>query len=98
MIQQRYLTSLTSEIESLLSGLVGSDFTSTWQGEDKRKGWGGGGHYYFEGGNYFIYSCLRRGGGKDFSREAINQGTAIIQGNMVNNFSRSPRSKQLVSD
>ena len=42
MIQQRYLTSLTSEIESLLSGLVGSDFTSTWQGEDKRKGWGGG--------------------------------------------------------
>ena len=63
MIQLRYLTSLTSEIESLLSGLVGSDFTSTWHGEDKRKGWGGG-HYYFEGGNYFIYSCLRRGEGE----------------------------------
>jgi len=47
MIQQRYLTSLTSEIESLLSSLVGSDFTSTWQGEDKRKGWGGG-HYLRE--------------------------------------------------
>ena len=72
------------------------DQTSTWQGEDKRKGWGGG-HYLREA--IILYIPVSGGsGGKDFSREAINQGTAIIQGNMVNNFSRSPRSKQLVSD
>ena len=72
------------------------DQTSLQLGKERIKERGGGA--LFEEGNYFIYSCLRRGEGKDFSREAINQGTAIIQGNMVNNFSRSPRSKQLVSD
>ena len=39
--------------------------------------WGGGGQL-FKGGNHFQYFRL---GGGDYSREAINQGTAIIQGN-----------------
>ena len=75
------------------------DQTSLQLGKERikeRGGGGGGGHYLREA--IILYIPVSGGGGKDFSREAINQGTAIIQGNMVNNFSRSPRSKQLVSD
>ena len=35
----------------------------------------------FEGGDYFKY--FRQRGGSDYSREAINRGTAIIPGNTV---------------
>ena len=38
----------------------------------------------FEGGDCF--KSFRQGG--DYSREAINRGTAIIRGNMVYNFVR----------
>ena len=41
----------------------------------------GGGRRLFEEGNYFKYFGQRGG---DYSREAINRGTAIIRGNMVN--------------
>ena len=72
------------------------DQTSLQLGKERIKERGGGGHYLREA--IILYIPVSGGGGEDFSREAINQGTAIIQGNMVNNFSRSPRSKQLVSD
>ena len=38
---------------------------------------GGGGGRLFEGGDYFKYFG-QRGGGGDYSREAIYRGTAII--------------------
>ena len=68
--------SSASELESSLISFAGSDSTSTWQGRKDGK-WGGGGQF-FKGGNHFQYFHL---GGGDYSREAINQGTAIIQGN-----------------
>ena len=67
--------SSASELESSLISFAGSDSTSTWQGRKDGK-WGGGGQL-FKGGNHFQYFRL---GGGDYSREAINQGTAIIQG------------------
>ena len=42
---------------------------------------GGVGGWLIEGDDYFKY--FHQGGGGDYSREAINQGTAIIQGNEV---------------
>ena len=45
---------------------------------DKR---GGVGDLLIEGGDYFKYFHQRGG---NYSRETINQGTAIIQGNGVN--------------
>ena len=37
----------------------------------------------FEGGDYFKYFRQRWGGGRDYSREAVNRSTAIIRGNTV---------------
>ena len=74
------------------------DQTSLQLGKERIKERGGGGGIIILREAIILYIPVSGGGGKDFSREAINQGTAIIQGNMVNNFSRSPRSKQLVSD
>ena len=62
------------------------DQTSLQLGKEriKERGEGGGGHYLREA--IILYIPVSGGGGaEDFSREAINQGTAIIQGNMVNN-------------
>ena len=74
------------------------DQTSLQLGKERIKERGGGGGHYLREAIILYIPVSGGGGGKDFSREVINQGTAIIQGNMVNNFSRSPRSKQLVSD
>ena len=46
--------------------------------EDGERGMGGGG--LFEGGNFYIFPS----NGGNYLRERINQGTAIILGNMVN--------------
>ena len=75
------------------------DQTSLQLGKERIKERGEGGGGIIRGRQlFYIFLSQEGGGGKDFSREAINQGTATIQGNMVNNFSRSPRSKRLVSD
>ena len=57
--------------------------TSTWQGGDKMKRrWRErhGGGELFEGCNFYIFPS----NGGNYSREAINQGTAIIWWNTVN--------------
>ena len=66
---------------SLIS-FAGSDSTSTWQEGDKRKRrwWDGWGWEIIWGRRLFSI-FLSKGG--NFSREAINQGMAIIRGNMV---------------
>ena len=71
--------SISSASDLSLISFAGSDSTLTWQGGDKRKrkrqeglgGWRG---------DYFKYIFLKGG---HYSREAINQGKAIIRGNAV---------------
>ena len=55
--------------------------SSTWQIKEREDGKRGGEGWLFKGGDYFQYFHQR--GAFWYSREAINGGTAIIQGNMV---------------
>ena len=70
------------QLELSLISFAGSDSTSTWQEGDKRKRrwWDGWGWEIIWGRRLFSI-FLSKGG--NFSREAINQGMAIIRGNMV---------------
>ena len=71
--------SISSASDLSLISFAGSDSTLTWQGGDKRKrkrqeglgGWRG---------DYFKYIFLKGG---HYSREAINQGKAIIRGKAI---------------
>ena len=62
--------------KSSLISFAGSDSTSTWQGGDKRK------RRWRDRWGWQLFSIFPSKGG-NYSREVINQGTAIIRGNKV---------------